>query len=166
MPPFRRLAAALLLAAVPGAAMAQDSLPAAAPPAAAPPDTAAASWTRKPPTGPFGAFWRSALVPGWGQLTQKRTVPALLFVAAEVVTVSFAVRANADYREAVKGTPEYEDAVRRREDWFVLVGFNHLLSAAEAFVGAHLWDFPGDLALRPTAAGGTAAVVTLPMRLP
>ena len=31
------------------------------------------------------------------------------------------------------------------QDWAVLWGFNHLLSGAEAFVAAVLWDFPVEL---------------------
>jgi hypothetical protein len=35
-----------------------------------------------------------------------------------------------------------------RQDWIVLIVFNHLFSALEAYVSAHLRDFPSDLHLR------------------
>jgi hypothetical protein len=34
------------------------------------------------------------------------------------------------------------------QDWVVLWGFNHLFAAAEAFVSAHLLDFPKELKVR------------------
>jgi hypothetical protein len=43
----------------------------------------------------------------------------------------------------------------------VLLGFNHLMAALEAFVAAHLWDFPADLRIR-RVPGGTQAGVQLP----
>jgi hypothetical protein len=39
------------------------------------------------------------------------------------------------------------------EDWFAVLAFNHLISAAEAFVSANLWDVPGEVALRPSRRG-------------
>jgi hypothetical protein len=39
------------------------------------------------------------------------------------------------------------------QDWAVLWGFNHLFAAAEAFVSAHLLDFPKELKLRAVPRG-------------
>jgi hypothetical protein len=50
---------------------------------------------------------------------------------------------------------------QEREDWIVLLAYNHLLSALEAYVSAHLWDFPGDLQLR-AVPGGVGGRVSLP----
>jgi hypothetical protein len=47
------------------------------------------------------------------------------------------------------------------QDWVVLWIFNHLFAGAEAFVSAHLQDFPKDLKLR--AAPGSIGV-SLPLR--
>lgn len=155
------LGAALLLGAFQHRAFAQDSLP---PPVQPPP--AAASPIGKPPS-PWGSFFRSLLVPGWGQFSQSREIPGLFFLAAEGVTLGIALQANSDLRKITDKTdPEYERLVNKREDWLVFVGLNHLLSATEAFIAAHLWDFPGDLTLRPLPGGGTAAIIAVPLRLP
>jgi hypothetical protein len=39
------------------------------------------------------------------------------------------------------------------QDWLVLWIFNHLFSGAEAFVSAHLQDFPKDLKIRAFPGG-------------
>jgi hypothetical protein len=46
------------------------------------------------------------------------------------------------------------DAKRQQvQDWAVLWAFNHLFAAAEAYVSAHLQDFPKELKLRATPRG-------------
>jgi len=46
------------------------------------------------------------------------------------------------------------DAKRQEvQDWIVLWVFNHLFSGAEAFVSAHLQDFPKDLQVRAFPGG-------------
>jgi hypothetical protein len=39
------------------------------------------------------------------------------------------------------------------QDWVVLWAFNHLFAGAEAFVSAHLLDFPKELKLRAVPRG-------------
>jgi hypothetical protein len=52
-----------------------------------------------------------------------------------------------------------------RQDWLVMLAFNHLFSGLEAYVSAHLKDFPSDVKFRPAPRGvGMQAVV--PFRLP
>jgi len=54
---------------------------------------------------------------------------------------------------------------QERQDWLVLLAFNHLFAGLEAFVGSHLQDFPADVQLRPAPRGvGLQAVV--PFRFP
>jgi hypothetical protein len=53
---------------------------------------------------------------------------------------------------------------REHEDWVVLLAFNHLFAGLEAYVGAHLADFPGDLKIR-AVPGGVGASVSVPIRL-
>ena len=48
------------------------------------------------------------------------------------------------------------------QDWIVLLAFNHLMSGAEAFVSAHLWDFPATLKLQTMPDGRTGVGVTVP----
>ena len=39
------------------------------------------------------------------------------------------------------------------EDWLAMLVFNHLISGAEAFVSAQLWDLPGQVSMERSATG-------------
>lgn len=175
---------------VPGRAMAQDSVIVAPPDsaAAAAADTAgrpaaqaaspdslpATVATRdtappiplKPPVGPSGALWRSLLIPGWGQAKLGRGIAAGIFLAVEGVSLGMVLKTNSElqYAKATDSTA-VDQKTQEREDWLVIMAVNHLLAGLEAYVSAHLWDFPGDLALKPSR-GGVAASVSFPFRVP
>ena len=55
-----------------------------------------------------------------------------------------------------------EDLVRarrlHREDWIAALVFNHLISGAEAFVSANLYDLPAQITVLPTSQGTVAAL--------
>jgi len=120
----------------------------------------------KAPIGPTGALWRSLLVPGWGQAKLGRGVAAGIFIAVEGVSLGMVLKTNSElqYTRATDTTAVH-DKSQEREDWIVILALNHLLAGLEAYVSAHLWDFPGDLALKPTR-GGIAASVSFPVRVP
>jgi hypothetical protein len=64
------------------------------------------------------------------------------------------------------GSTSVSSKKQERQDWLVLLAFNHLFSAIEGYVSSHLWDFPEDLEV--TAApvpGGIGASVRIPFRL-
>lgn len=155
--PVRAAALLVALALLAAPAAAQDSLPAA--------DTGAAAPAIRGPS-PTGALLKSLLVPGLGQITMGRELSAGVFVAFEVGTVLMALDAHNDLQAAEEAMDEVaaDDARRRREDWLVLMGVNHVLSGLEAFISAQLWDFPGDLDLR-AVPGGVVAGATLPIRV-
>jgi hypothetical protein len=47
------------------------------------------------------------------------------------------------------------------EDWLAAIAFNHLLSGADAFVSAQLWDMPVRMAVAPMQGGaGVVASVS------
>jgi hypothetical protein len=46
----------------------------------------------------------------------------------------------------------------------VLLAFNHLFAGLEAYVSAHLADFPGDLRFE-ALPGGAGAGITIPVRV-
>jgi hypothetical protein len=46
----------------------------------------------------------------------------------------------------------------------VLLAFNHLFAGLEAYVSAHLSDFPGDLRLQ-AVPGGVGGAVSLPFQV-
>lgn len=172
------LAAALLAAVAPELRAQQDTVPARPPAAAADTpvvraDTAAPRRSGRadsirpvPPITPGGAFLRSLLVPGWGQSALGRDLAGGLFVFAEGVFITLAWKSDWQRGFALKRGYGIEAPTQEREDWLVLVAFNHLFSAAEAYVAAHLWDFPSGLRFRAAPAPGGGAVVgaTIPFR--
>ena len=111
---------------------------------------------------PLGSFWRSLVLPGWGQAVNDRHMVGALFVAFEGVSAMMTIKASreADYYREIN-SPQLDSKKQEKEDWLVLWVFNHLLSGAEAFVSAHLRDFPPDLKLR-ALPGGVAVTVPMP----
>jgi len=112
--------------------------------------------------GPVGALWRSLLVPGWGQAATGRHVTGALFVIWEGTTMYMTLKASqeADYFAAA-GLPNQTSKRQEVQDWLVLWGFNHLFAGAEAYVAAHLRDFPRELKVR-ALPGGVGVSLPLP----
>jgi len=104
--------------------------------------------------GPGGALWRSLLLPGWGQAASGRHVTGALFVVWEGTTMYMTLKARqeADYFRAA-GLPNETSKRQEVQDWMVLWVFNHLFAGAEAYVAAHLRDFPRDLKVRALRGG-------------
>ncbi len=151
------LALLALLGAAPARLAAQDSTAAPAPSAA--PDSTANRLS------PMGAFWRSFLLPGWGQARLGRKLTAGIFIAWEGTTLGMSLKTRhelAYLRRTNSGRAE--DKRREHEDWIVLLAFNHVLAGLEAYVSGHLSDFPGDLQLQ-AVPGGVGAAVSLPFRV-
>jgi hypothetical protein len=112
--------------------------------------------------GPVGALWRSLVLPGWGQAVTGRNVTGALFAAWEGTTLYMTIKAQqeANYFEA-SGSPNLHSKRQEVQDWLVLWGFNHLFSGAEAFVAAHLRDFPRELRVQ-AIPGGVGISLPLP----
>jgi hypothetical protein len=115
----------------------------------------------------MGGFFRSLLIPGWGQAKLERRLTGGIFLAWEGVTLGMSLKAHRElqYLKDRGDTEEaLEDKRQEREDWLILLAFNHLFAGLEAYVASHLWDFPDALELRagPTGFG---AVVTVPIRV-
>jgi len=103
---------------------------------------------------PMGAFWRSVLLPGWGQAVTDRQATGAAFVAWEGVTIMMTLKAQQEvnYLKAI-GSQNVRLKRQEVQDWLVLWIFNHLFSGAEAYVSAHLQDFPPDLEVRAFPRG-------------
>ncbi|MBA3892483.1 MAG: hypothetical protein H0X69_02145 [Gemmatimonadales bacterium] len=130
----------------------------------APPATAATAPAFSP-ISPLNAFWRSFLLPGWGQARLNRKLTGGIFVAWEGVTLGMSLKTRHELAYLRRTRSARADNKRREhEDWIVLLAFNHLFSGLEAYVGAHLADFPGDLRIR-ALPGGVGASVSVPIRL-
>lgn len=111
---------------------------------------------------PISAAWRSLLIPGWGQAATGRAITGALFVAWEGTTLymMWKARSETQYFDE-SGVPGEGGKRQEEEDWLVLLVFNHLFAAAEAFVAAHLQDFPEELEIR-AVPGGVGARLPLP----
>lgn len=136
--------------------VAADSIPAPRPVAL---DSAAPT----PPITPMGAFFRSLMVPGWGQATLGRKVTGGIMVAWEGVTLGMTLKTSHElaYYENTH-SPLIAAKEQERQDWLVLLVFNHLFSGLEAYVSAHLWDFPPDLHIQ-ALPHGVGASVSIPL---
>lgn len=72
-------------------------------------------------------------------------------------------QARADSTEAVSDKLALtESRKRQREDWIALAIFFTLASGVDAYVGAHLADFPGTVSARPFRRGGVLVEWSLP----
>ncbi|MEX2157268.1 MAG: hypothetical protein WD773_10560 [Gemmatimonadales bacterium] len=116
---------------------------------------------------PMGAFWRSFLLPGWGQAVTDRHTTGAAFVAWEGVTAMMTLKAQqeANYFKSI-GSPNLRLKRQEVQDWLILWIFNHLFSGAEAYVSAHLQDFPPELEVRAFPRGIGVSFPLPPLRKP
>jgi hypothetical protein len=87
---------------------------------------------------------------------------------ADSVPVSFAVDTLGRPVAGTSGQsvgPFTSELVRARrlhlEDWIAALIFNHLISGAEAYVSANLYDLPAQISARPNPRGGGTVAVSL-----
>lgn len=143
----------------------------------------------KPPLTPKRAFLYSLMIPGLGQYRLDRGSAGALFATVELGSWAMVRKTGIDLRQSrrysgdslpgnyivgtdgkISGTGSAPNLfeiglvnTRRlhREDWFAALVFNHLISGADAFVSAQLWDVPKSLAVRPYQ-DGIMLVATIP----
>ncbi len=130
-------------------------------------DSAAAAAVSRPPVSPMGGFWRSLLIPGWGQAKLNRKLTGALFLTWEGVTLGMSIKASHELNYLRRtNSSSIAGKEQEKQDWLVLLAFNHLFAGIEAYVAAHLWDFPEDLEVSamPLPGGGFGASVRLPVR--
>ncbi|MDA0337281.1 MAG: hypothetical protein O2782_19125 [bacterium] len=89
---------------------------------------------------PRGALLRSALIPGWGQLSQGHPWKAVLFSGAGIGWLSAALADAASVGNAATATVRQDRAARRntRVLFYVITA---TLAGLDAYVDAHLDDF-------------------------
>jgi hypothetical protein len=131
----------------------------------------------RPPITPKAAFLHSLVLPGWGQSVLRRNTAATIFSAAEVGALYMVAKSQGDLKRAralatldsvTVGDPSLGETVTRVppvtqalinarklhvEDWLAILIFNHLISGADAYVAANLWDLPARVSIRETPAG-------------
>ncbi|HUQ45782.1 MAG TPA: hypothetical protein VM033_03985 [Gemmatimonadaceae bacterium] len=126
------------------------------------------------PISPRRAFLSSLILPGYSQSVLGRSTAGAIFVLSESIAIAMLRESKADLNEArnlrrdslvvigfetngteIKAPAAYTDElvnVRKGhvEDWVAFLIANHLFAAADAYVGAHLWDLPSQISLRRT----------------
>jgi hypothetical protein len=138
-------------------------------PAAVGQDTLPVTGNPSPVTSlrPLPAFFHSLLIPGWAQAKLDRKLTASLFLAWEGLTLGMSLKAAGEvrYLERIEAdSARLESKRQERQDWLILLAFNHLFAGLEAFVSSHLQDFPADVRIRAIPQGiGVGA--SLPFRL-
>jgi hypothetical protein len=117
------------------------------------------------PIKPMNALWRSLLLPGWGQARLGRKLTAGILIAWEGTTLGMSLKTRHELAYLRRTDSQRADDKRREhEDWLVLLGFNHLFAGLEAYVSAHLSDFPADLHLQ-AVPGGFGGSLSVPIRI-
>ncbi|CAN5799272.1 hypothetical protein BH23GEM3_BH23GEM3_24030 [soil metagenome] len=160
----------LVLLGAPAAAKAQER-------PAAPADTLerAAELQRSP----RGAFFRSLVLPGWGQAWVGAPARGGVYFALETGSLWMTYKSRQKLREArreeewLRQTGQLPAGqplglVRAREeqaeDWLTLAIFLMFFAGADAFVAAHLADFGDHIGVLPAPDGGLRLQATVPLR--
>lgn len=145
----------------------------------------------KPPISPRRAMVYSLLLPGLAQSKLNRPTASIIFAVGEVLSIGMARKSALDLRAAraalkdsiptgfsadtVTGVITATGYTQNRlvprigarrthyEDWLAAIVFNHIISAADAYVAANLWDFKPNVGMSSTGAG-TVIGATLSFR--
>lgn len=137
------------------------------PPPAAVPDSASARESadadttgRRPPISPLGAFGRSLILPGWGQLEVGRPSRGAVYFAAESISLFMVFKADGRLSAAKEELPPNEERIAnrsgQRENWIVFAGFIAFLSGLDAWVSTQFWDFEPSVGPPPDGSVGIA----------
>jgi len=120
------------------------------------------------PVSPMGAFFRSLVLPGWGQAAVDQPVRGAFYFAMEAGSLWMLFSTNAKLEAARRAGNEHLAELRsdQREDWIVLAVFWALFSGVDAWVSAHLWDFEGAVVPPPDGSAGVAVRYSVPVRVP
>lgn len=140
---------------------------------------------RKPPIAPRRAMLLSLVLPGYAQSRLGRPTSSIIFATGEIIGLGMARKSALDLRAAkaarhdsvatgytvdpvtgaVTATGWTKNRLAARvgarrthyEDWIAALVFNHLISAADAYVAANLWDFKANVAVTPRERGAMLA---------
>lgn len=131
-------------------------------PAAALPD----STTR--PVSAMGAFWRSLVLPGWGQAKVGQPGRGAFYFTMEAASLWMVFKTSQKKSAAERAGDEDLAAVRgeQQEDWIVLSVFWALFAGIDAWVSAHMWDFEGAVVPPPDGSPGVAVQYSVPVDVP
>jgi hypothetical protein len=151
------MAAFILASATPGL-LAQD--PPATPDTATTSVPAGAVNDSVPPVTPLGAFARSLVLPGWGQVEVGRPARGAIYFGAASASLFMVFKSAQKLSAARKADPPSEGVIEarkgQRENWIVVTVFIAFLSGIDAWVSTHFWDFEASIQPPPDGAPGAA----------
>lgn len=145
---------------------------------AVPTSAAADSLSPEPPYSPRGAFFRSMILPGWGQAYVGAPGRGAVYfgLASGSFVMSYVARRQLlDARTEQEwlrasgaiGLDEDTEFVLARErhfeDWAALTIFLTFLAGADAYVSAYLSDFDERIGVVPDAEGNPRFQLTVPL---
>ena len=121
----------------------------------------------QPPVSPMGAFFRSLVLPGWGQVSVDQPGRGAFYFAMEAGSLWMLFKTNAKLNAAKRSFPRNDDLIAAREaqfeDWAALAVFWALFSGVDAWVSAQLWDFKGEVVPPPDGSPGAAFQYSVPV---
>ncbi|MBI4513811.1 MAG: hypothetical protein HY702_06835 [Gemmatimonadetes bacterium] len=124
---------------------------------------------RRTVLSPWGAFWRSLVIPGWGQSELDAKTRGAVYFVAEGASVWMWIRTQRRLDHARRLFPEEHPLVssrkQQREDWIALTLFWAFFNAADAWVTAHLHGFETKPIPVPGEAVGLFVGWSLPLDL-
>lgn len=112
----------------------------------------------QPVKSPWGAFLRSAILPGWGQFYNERYVKGVLVFSVNALLVSQIIHNHNRWEET-----RDRSYFNRRNDFYWYFGVAYLLNLADAYVDAYLFGFDEamQIGVSPPANGATPVMVSL-----
>ncbi len=111
-----------------------------------------------PPVSPLGAFGRSMILPGWGQLAVGRPSRGAIYFGAESVFLYMVFKSSQKLNVAkrAENVGLIESRTRQRENWIVLAGFVAFMSGIDAWVSTHFWDYEPSISAPPDGSIGVS----------
>jgi hypothetical protein len=113
----------------------------------------------------MGAFFRSLVLPGWGQASVGQPVRGAFYFTMEAASLWMLFKAQAKLDAAERAGDEDLAAARQeqKEDWIVMAVFWALFSGVDAWVSTHLWGFEGAVVPPPDGSPGVAVQYSVPV---
>jgi len=125
---------------------------------------------------PSGAFLRSLLVPGWGQASVGSYNRAAFYFTVDAASAWMILKSSKTHSSAIRIADRLEAEAearglagvraQQREDWIAFGLFMLVFGGADAFVSAHLADFPEALETEIRASPQGGLEVGLSVKLP
>ncbi|MFV1986054.1 MAG: hypothetical protein ACC682_02130 [Gemmatimonadota bacterium] len=120
-----------------------------------------------PPISPLGAFGRSLVLPGWGQVEVGRPERGAIYFGAEAISLFMVFKSSAKLSAAKKIEPTDDGLVdsrtRQRENWIVMSVFIAFVSGLDAWVSTHFWDFEATIDAPPDGTARASVGLRVPV---